>query len=54
MVRPTHGRHAGARFGNGVHLDFEPNYPRSVNTDRIAPENVHRLIAQLRYCSGVA
>lgn len=32
----------------GVHLDVEHNYPRSVITDRIAPENVHRLIAQLR------
>jgi hypothetical protein len=38
---------------DGVRLDTEPNYPRSVITDRIAPENVHRLIAQLRYCSGL-
>ena len=33
---------------SGVHLDCEPNYPLSVITDRIAPENVHRLIADLR------
>lgn len=32
----------------GVHLDCEHNYPLSVVTDRIAPENVHRLIAELR------
>jgi hypothetical protein len=38
---------------DGVHLDLEPNYPRSVITDRIAPENVHRLIAQIRFCSGL-
>ena len=38
----------------GVRLDVEPNYPRSVITDRIAPENVHRLIAQLKFCSGLA
>ncbi len=39
---------------DGVRLDIEPNFPRSVITDRIAPENVHRLIAQLRYCRGLA
>jgi hypothetical protein len=33
---------------DGVHLDIEPNYPRSVITDRIAPENVGRLIQQIR------
>jgi hypothetical protein len=38
----------------GVRLDIEPNYPRSVITDRIAPENVHRLIAQIKGCSGLA
>ncbi len=37
----------------GVHLDVEHNYPRSVITDRIAPENVHRLIAQLRLVRGL-
>ncbi len=35
---------------DGVHLDVEHNYPCSVVTDRISPENVHRLIAQLRFC----
>jgi hypothetical protein len=39
---------------DGVHLDFEPNYPRTVVTDRIAPENVHRLIAQIRFLQRVA
>jgi hypothetical protein len=39
---------------NGVHLDVEHNYPRSIITDRIAPENVHRLIARIRYCRGLA
>src|SRR5882724_11335723 len=38
---------------DGVHLDLEPNYPRSVITDRIAPENVHRLIAKIRFCRGL-
>jgi hypothetical protein len=38
---------------DGVHLDVEPNFPRSVITDRIAPENVHRLIAQIRCCRGL-
>ncbi|MSU65831.1 MAG: hypothetical protein EXS38_06970 [Opitutus sp.] len=39
---------------DGVHLDVEPNYPRSVITNRIAPENVHRLIAQIQFCRGLA
>lgn len=39
---------------DGVRLDLEPNYPRTVITDRIAPENVQRLIAQIRYCRGLA
>lgn len=39
---------------DGVHLDVEPNFPRSVITDRIAPENVHRLIAQIRVCRGLS
>jgi hypothetical protein len=38
---------------DGVHLDIQPNFPRSVITDRIAPENVHRLIAQIRFCRGL-
>ncbi len=39
---------------DGLHVDVEHNYPRSVITDRIAPENVHRLIAQLNSCRGLA
>jgi hypothetical protein len=39
---------------DGVHLDVEHNYPRSIVTDRIAPENVHRLIAGLRAIRGPA
>lgn len=39
---------------DGVRLDIEPNFPRSVITDRIAPENVHRLIAQLKFCGGLS
>ncbi|MBW7895858.1 MAG: hypothetical protein H3C27_12140 [Opitutaceae bacterium] len=38
---------------DGVRLDVAPNYPRSVITDRIAPENVHRLISQIRMCRGL-
>lgn len=37
----------------GVRLDTEPKYPRSVITDRISPENVHRLIAQIRFCGSL-
>lgn len=33
---------------DGVHLDCQHNYPRSVVTDRIAPENFARLIARIR------
>ena len=32
----------------GVRLDIEHCYPRTIITDRIAPENVHRLIAQIQ------
>ena len=38
---------------DGIHLDIEPQFPRTVITDRIAPENVHRLIAQIRVCRGL-
>ena len=38
---------------DGVRLDVEHNFPRSVITDRIAPENVHRLIAQINGCRRV-
>ncbi|HYC71812.1 MAG TPA: hypothetical protein VEB66_11435 [Opitutaceae bacterium] len=40
FVRP--GTEEGAR------LDIANNAPRTVVTDRIAPENVHRLIASIR------
>jgi len=33
---------------HGVHLDFAPHFPATIVTDRIAPENVHRLIAAIR------
>ncbi len=32
----------------GLHLDFRREFPRKIITDRIAPENVHRLIASIR------
>ena len=38
---------------DGVHLDIEHNFPRTVITDRIAPENVHRLIAKIQHCRGL-
>ncbi len=39
---------------DGVHLDVGLNYPRTVVTDRIAPENVHRLIRAIRFCRSPA
>jgi hypothetical protein len=39
---------------DGVHLDVAHNYPRTVVTDRIAPENVHSLIKLIRFCRGLA
>jgi hypothetical protein len=33
---------------DGARLDIENTQPRTVVTDRIAPENVHRLIASIR------
>lgn len=33
---------------DGVHLDITHNYSRTIVTDRIAPENVHRLIGIIR------
>lgn len=33
---------------DGLRLDVEPNYPRSLIVDRISPENVHGLIARIR------
>jgi hypothetical protein len=32
----------------GVHLDITRQFPGTIVTDRIAPENVHRLIAAIR------
>ena len=32
----------------GVHLDITRQFPSTIITDRIAPENVHRLIASIR------
>ena len=32
----------------GVHLDIARQFPQTIITDRIAPENVHRLIASIR------
>jgi len=32
----------------GLHLDLRREFPRTIITDRIAPENVHRLIASIR------
>jgi hypothetical protein len=37
---------------NGLRLDIHAQYPRSVVTDRIAPENVDRLIQQIRSAGG--
>ena len=38
----------------GVHLDLDHIYPRTVVTDRIAPENLSRLISRIRFCRGLA
>jgi hypothetical protein len=34
---------------SGVRLDLEHNYPRTLVTDRIVPENTHRLIAAIEF-----
>lgn len=39
---------------DGLHLDLEYNYPRTVITDRIAPENLDRIIQRIRCCRGLA
>jgi len=39
---------------DGLHLDLEANYAPTVIVDRIAPENVHRLIATIQSCRGRA
>ena len=36
---------------DGIRLDIEPNFPRTIITDRIVPENIHALIARLQYCN---
>ncbi|WP_404424221.1 hypothetical protein [Nibricoccus sp. IMCC34717] len=33
---------------HGLHLDTEYNHPNTIITDRIAPENTHRLICMIR------
>ena len=33
---------------HGLHLDLRREFPHTIITDRIAPENVHRLIASIR------
>lgn len=39
---------------NGIRLDIKHNYPLTVVTDRIAPENVSDLIRKIRYLKGIA
>ncbi|MFA5263515.1 MAG: hypothetical protein WC378_06785 [Opitutaceae bacterium] len=39
---------------DGVRLDIEHQFPRTIVTDRIAPENVHRLIAQIQWIQRAA
>jgi hypothetical protein len=38
---------------DGVRIDFEHNYPKTIITDRIAPENVHKLINQIKYLKSI-
>jgi hypothetical protein len=40
------------RPGTEEHLDIERKFPRTVITDRIAPENVHHLIRQISGAGG--
>jgi hypothetical protein len=37
----------------GVHLDVEPNFPRTVLTDRIVPENTGILINRIRFTTSL-
>ncbi len=39
---------------NGIHLDIEHNFPQTIVTDRIAPENVHQLIRMIQAARGRA
>ena len=34
---------------DGVRLDLELNYPRTIVTDRIVPENTHALINRIKF-----
>lgn len=57
FMRPRGGMDFVADFvrpgaEDAIHVDVENNYPRSVITDRIAPENVHRLIAGIQALRG--
>ena len=36
---------------DGVRIDIEYNYPKTIITDRISPENMHKLIGQIKYLS---
>lgn len=38
---------------DGVRLDYEPNYPRTIVTDRISPENTPTLINRIRFVSVI-
>jgi hypothetical protein len=38
---------------DGLHLDLEYNHPLTVVTDRIAPENIDRLIKRIRSFRGL-
>lgn len=39
---------------DGVRLDTEPNFPRTIVTDRIAIENYHRLLGQIKFLGGLS
>lgn len=36
---------------DGLRLDVEPNFPRTIITDRIVPENTHVLINRIKFAS---
>jgi hypothetical protein len=36
---------------DGVRLDVEPLFPRTIITDRIVPENTHTLIKRIRFAA---
>ncbi len=37
----------------GVRLDMEPNYPKTIVTDRIVPENTQALFNRIRFVSVI-